>query len=231
MKDKQDAKMRTGKSLVSAVIVILFLALLVTVFYLGQKKTNLEKEKKDLEAQVETLTTERDDLTKEKKDLEKKNKVLAKDAIARMVENNNMKFLLQEMQPYLFTVWDLSSREGNMCIELNPWIDKEKDHFYDFNVSLQEFAPYLTIDIPKDGETYEPGKFKITWSTSITVRIPEVKIWYSNDEGISWNAITGIIPNFGNYTWIPPNVSGKYILKICSRTGEFVATRKFEIRK
>jgi hypothetical protein len=66
-------------------------------------------------------------------------------------------------------------------------------------------SPTLALTSPNGGEQLEPGKTKnITWVAD--AEISRVELSYSTDGGTSWNAISTVSANSGEYSWTVPDL-------------------------
>jgi hypothetical protein len=103
---------------------------------------------------------------------------------------------------------------------LTPWGNKKKSLVkvigYDLSGARvgadKSDAPFkievVKLTSPNGGITYTSGDpLTITWTTNATKKpVAKVKLYYTKDGGITWNAITKLIGNPGSYPWTVPIV-------------------------
>ena len=85
------------------------------------------------------------------------------------------------------------------------------------NVSSDDFQPPIIHILTPLAEEIS-GKIKIGWNVSDTDKNVSISIYYSNDNGKTWNLIVENIVNTTFYEWDTKAIQdGKYIIKICAQ--------------
>lgn len=90
-----------------------------------------------------------------------------------------------------------------------------------FNIGFQ--APKsLTILSPNGGENFSPGSVApISWTS--TGAVDSVDLYYSSNNGITWNLIAAGELNDSSYSWTMPNtLSNDYLLRISEKSNNSV---------
>jgi len=80
-------------------------------------------------------------------------------------------------------------------------------------------APSITITSPNGGEIWDMGStYSITWST--TGSVTPVELFYSTDNGTTWNTVDSLMPNNGSFSWTVPNTpSNQCLIRITNSEG------------
>jgi hypothetical protein len=83
-----------------------------------------------------------------------------------------------------------------------------------------EYAPSITVSYPNGGEIFYIGMvYKIMWVNKGTVG--DIKIDYSNDNGVNWNIVVSRVTNNGSYNWkIPDDESQNCIIRISEASND-----------
>ena len=107
---------------------------------------------------------------------------------------------------YSWTIPDLTSLSNSCLVKVQ---DSANSDLYD--VSDSHFT--ITVDgyqltSPNGGESFhEQTTQTITWSSSGSSVSYDVKLYYSTDSGSSWNVITELESNDGDYPWTIPDLT------------------------
>ncbi|MCF8457826.1 MAG: hypothetical protein K9H62_18005 [Bacteroidales bacterium] len=92
-------------------------------------------------------------------------------------------------------------------IKINEFGNTSVVDYSDYEFSITQVANSVTVISPNGGEVWTAGTTQIiTWSTTGTFTYGAVEIWYSTNNGSSWDYIDDYATNNGQYAWTVPNV-------------------------
>ena len=79
--------------------------------------------------------------------------------------------------------------------------------------------PTITLNWPNGGESLNAGS-SISVSWTYTGAIPQLNLYYSTDNGSSWNSVVSSTTNTGSYNWtIPDTPSDNCLVRISDTAG------------
>jgi Leucine-rich repeat (LRR) protein len=103
------------------------------------------------------------------------------------------------------------------------------------DLSDEEFTIYsqsIDVSYPNGGEVFmQEDLILIQWTS--TPAVTDVELYYSTDDGSTWNLIDGPISNSGNYDWVVPTIPSTQCLvkvKDAASTNEDISDAVFTIR-
>ncbi|MBN1301358.1 MAG: hypothetical protein JW995_09085 [Melioribacteraceae bacterium] len=102
------------------------------------------------------------------------------------------------------TVLNLTSKSDNCLLRISDAnsvsIFDESDGYF----TVQPAVKYVNLISPNGGEEwdYDEGHMLVWESAGITF----VNIYFSYDNGVTWQKVANNVPNTGGYEWDPPNV-------------------------
>ena len=123
--------------------------------------------------------------------------------------------------------WQVPQVNSNKCLLKIQSIDNKIKA-----ISKKEFkidGPQITIFSPIENSIYSGGeKLKIEWKSK-KINNELINIYFSKDNGFTWENIAKNIVNFGLHTWYVPHLDDLYdkcLIKIVSNTNSIISISK-----
>ena len=123
--------------------------------------------------------------------------------------------------------WEVPQVNSNSCLLKIQSIDNKIK-----SVSKKEFkidGPQITIFSPIKNSIFSGGeKLKIQWKSK-KINNELINIYFSKDNGYTWESIATNIVNFGIHTWDVPHLDDLYdkcLIKIVSNTNNIISISK-----
>ena len=92
-------------------------------------------------------------------------------------------------------------------IKINMFVNTSVVDYSDAAFTINPVSNSVTVTSPNGGEVWTAGTTQIiTWSTTGTFTYGAVEIWYSTNNGSSWDYIDDYAMNNGQYAWTVPNI-------------------------